>query len=72
MEDVVRDAFRRHERGADLVREVLEREGASNIVKAVARLVATRAPVYGEALLFSCDGLETAKNSGGSAPQDVA
>ncbi len=58
VEDVVRDAFLRHERGADLVREVLERDGAFNIVKTVARLAAARAPRYGEAFLFLGDGLE--------------
>lgn len=58
VEDIVCDAFQRHERGADLVREVLAREGAFHIVKTVARLVVARAPRHGEALLFLSDGLE--------------
>jgi hypothetical protein len=58
VEDVVCDAFQRHERGANLVREAVEREGALNIVNTVARLVAVRAPRYGEALHFLSDGLE--------------
>lgn len=58
VEDVVRDAFARHERGEELVREVCEREGPSIVVKTVARLVAERAPRHGEAILFLSDGLE--------------
>jgi hypothetical protein len=58
LEEILTDAFRRHEEGATLVRATVEREGAAAVVATVARLLRARAPRHGEALLFLMDGDE--------------
>ena len=56
LDDLLTDAGRRHVEGEKLVREVVEREGAEAVVSAVTRLVETRAPKHGEAILFLMEG----------------
>lgn len=57
LEEIVTDAFRRHEEGDALVREVVTREGAPALVACVASLLRSRAARHGEAILFLADGL---------------